>query len=432
MGLLYFLSILLETGMLFYLEKKAWNTLLTPLNFLMLPYLVVLIVSIAMSGRNGFVEFYYPSILLWNVGLLLFAIPSFAMAGYAQKHNFRVDRTDVEETKIPLVFTLVCTVLLLMLAYRLMTTLRSSQFLIGSDEFAEEFAGFGFWAHLKRLCVVMLMLCIYYVNRRQPWIWIFILAFMVVSVINMVKGTMIIPAVVGVLLRLASGKMHITGRLVFIILVSALAVFFITFGLAIVVVNDIDINDKVLLWIFQRFVHYFSSGTLGLSVDMERGFPDRGSFDVIWTPFINIYNQLVGKDEILSPVNPTFFFTGISLTNVRTVFGTLYIYTTPLQFALYTLGLSAFCYTLKILSVRFNNLFTCTTYYYFCSLLAMGWFEFYFFHLDVIEIPAMLIMLHVLDWLFMKKGKTDMLSSKTDMLSRKKLILSPNDAAYHH
>ena len=439
MGFLYFLSIVIEIGMLFYLEKKAWKTLLTPLNILMIPYLVVLIVSILISGHFDFVEFYYPSILLWNVGLLLFAIPSFAMAGYAQKYQYPIERTEIEETKMPLVFTLICAMLFMMFAYRLMSTIRSSQFMIGSDDFAEEFAGFGFWAHLKRFCVVMLMLCIYYVNKRQAWIWIFILAFMVVSVINMVKGTMIIPAVVGVLLRLASGKMRITGRLIFVILISALAVFIIAYGLAIVVVNDMEVNDKVLLWIFQRFVHYFSSGTLGLSVDMERGFPDRGSFDVIWTPFINLFNQITGRGEILSPVNPTFFFTGISLTNVRTVFGTLYIYTTPLQFALYTLGLSAFCYTLKIFSVRFNNLFTCTTYYYFCALLAMGWFEFYFFHLDIIEIPVMIILLHLMDWLFVKKGKSDILSSSRDIpsssrdiCSPKKIIPSPNDVVYNH
>ncbi|MBO4445282.1 MAG: hypothetical protein J5814_11055 [Bacteroidaceae bacterium] len=446
MGFLYFLSILIEIGILFYLEKKAWKTLLTPLNFLMLPYLVVLIVSIAISGRFDFVEFYFPSILIWNVGLLLFAIPSFALAGYARKNNYPTERTDIEESRIPLVFTLICVVLLMMFSYRLMSTIHSSQFLIGSDDFAEEFAGFGFWAHLKRFCVVMLMLCIYYVNKRQPWIWIFIIAFMVVSVINMVKGTMIIPVVVGVLLRLASGKMRITGRLVLTILIGALAVFFVSFGLAIVVVNDIDINGGVLLWIFQRFVHYFSSGTLGLSVDMELGFPDRGDFDVIWTPFINIYNQITGNKEVLSPVNPTFFFTGISLTNVRTVFGTLYIYTSPVQFALYTLGLSAFCYTLKIISVGFNNLFTCTTYYYFCALLAMGWFEFYFFHLDVVEIPAMIILLHVLDWMFMKKEKTFfpspkgiILSSYGEIPSRAREIPSPknnmlshDDVVYNH
>ena len=403
MGFLYVLSILIEIGVLFYLERKAWGTLLTPLNFVMLPYLAVLLVSIAMSGKFDFVEFYYPSILIWNVGLLLFALPSYALAGFAHKHDYAVDRVGVREEPMPQLFFWIGVLLTMLFAYRLMSTVRSSQFIIGSDEFAEEFAGFGFWGHLKRFCSVMLMLYIYYLNKHQRWLWFFIIAMMVVNVINMVKGTMIIPCVVGVMLRLASGKMKINARFVTILLISSVAVFFVTFLLAIVVVNKMEVNDKVILYIFQRFVHYFSSGTLGLSVDMQLGFPDRGAFDVIWTPFINIYNQIAGDGEVLSPVNPTFHFTGISLTNVRTVFGTLFIYTNYVQFALYTIGLSAMCYTLKMLTIKFDNLFTNTIFYYFCALLAMGWFEFYFFHLDIIEIPAMLIMLQLIDWALVGK-----------------------------
>lgn len=403
MGFLYVLSILIEIGVLFYLERKAWGTLLTPLNFVMLPYLAVLLVSIAISGKFDFVEFYYPSILIWNVGLLLFALPSYALAGFAHKHDYAVDRVGVREEPMPQLFFWIGVLLTMLFAYRLMSTVRSSQFIIGSDEFAEEFAGFGFWGHLKRFCSVMLMLYIYYLNKHQRWLWFFIIAMMVVNVINMVKGTMIIPPVVGVMLRLASGKMKINARFITILLISSVAVFFVTFLLAIVVVNKMEVNDKVILYIFQRFVHYFSSGTLGLSVDMQLGFPDRGAFDVIWTPFINIYNQIAGDGEVLSPVNPTFHFTGISLTNVRTVFGTLFIYTNYVQFALYTIGLSAMCYTLKMFTIKFDNLFTNTIFYYFCALLAMGWFEFYFFHLDIIEIPAMLIMLQLIDWALVGK-----------------------------
>lgn len=403
MGFLIVLSLFIEAGVLFYLERKAWKTLLTPLNFVMLPYLAVLLVSIAMSGKFDFVEFYYPSILIWNVGLLLFALPSYALAGFAHKHDYAVDKVGVREEPMPQLFFWIGVLLTMLFAYRLMSTVRSSQFIIGSDEFAEEFAGFGFWGHLKRFCSVMLMLYIYYLNKHQRWLWFFIIAMMVVNVINMVKGTMIIPPVVGVMLRLASGKMKINARFVTILLISSVAVFFVTFLLAIVVVNKMEVNDKVILYIFQRFVHYFSSGTLGLSVDMQLGFPDRGAFDVIWTPFINIYNQIAGDGEVLSPVNPTFHFTGISLTNVRTVFGTLFIYTNYVQFALYTIGLSAMCYTLKMLTIKFDNLFTNTIFYYFCALLAMGWFEFYFFHLDIIEIPAMLIMLQLIDWVLVGK-----------------------------
>lgn len=397
MGLVYVLTLFVEAAVLLWLERRAWHTLLTPLNFLMLPYLFVLAVSVAISGKFDFVEFYYPSIIIWNVGLLLFAVPSLAMASWAKKGGVEV-RTGISNEEMPRIFVIIGICLMLMFAYRLYTTVRSSQFIIGSDDFAEEFAGFGFWGHLKRFCSVMLMLYIYYVDKNRRWLWFFIIGMFVVNVINMVKGTMIIPCVVGVMMRLASGKMKIDARFMTILMLSAVGVFFVTFLLAIVVVNKMEVTDKVVLWIFQRFVHYFSSGTLGLSVDMQLGFPDRGEFSVVFTPFINILNQLTGSGEILSPVNPTYFFTGISLTNVRTVFGTLFIYTNYVQFALYTLGLSAFCYWLKLMTVKFDNVYTNVIFYYFCGLLAMGWFEFYFFHLDIIEIPVMFMLLHLMDW----------------------------------
>ena len=400
MEFLFVLTLLIESGVLMYLEYKAWKSIFTPMSFLLLPYLVVLIVSIAMSGKMGFVEFYYPSIFIWIVGLFFFAIPDFLLAGYAGKHGSTDLKSGIDDspTGMPRVFVLIGIALLLLFSYRLFVTIRSSQYMIGSDQFAEEFAGFGFWGHLKRFCSVMLMLFIYYLDKNRRWLWLLIVGLFLINIINMVKGTMIIPCVTGVMLRLASGKMKITGAFVGWLILSSVAVFFVTFLLAIVVVNKMEVNDKIIVWIFQRFVHYFSSGTLGLSVDMELGFPDSGPFQVIWTPFINLINQISGNGEILSPVNPIFHFTGISLTNVRTMFGTLFIYTNYLQFCLYTMGLSFICYSLKILTVRLTNVYINTVLYYLCALLAMGWFEFYFFHLDIIEIPVMILILHVIDW----------------------------------
>lgn len=400
MGFLLIAGLIIESTILFLLEKKAWKTLLTPLNFLMLPYLAVLAVTILVSGHFDFIEFYYPSIMIWMVGLTLFAVPSLAFSYFLQRNDIQCNTTKVRDERIPRLFVIVAVLLAIMFCYRLMSTMSSSRFAIGSDDFAEEFAGHGLWGHLKRLCGVMLMLCIYWVDKKRKWLWLLIAAFFIVNVINMVKGTMIIPCVVGVMLRLASGKMKIDARFILILVFCSVAVFFVTYLLAMIIANDMEVSGKILLWIFQRFAHYLTSGTLGMSADMQLGFPDAGNFQVIWTPFLNIINQLDGSGEILSPVNPTYHFTGISLTNVRTFFGTLFIYTNYVQFVLYTVGLSAICYFLKYLTLVTDNLYTNTVYYYFCALLAMGWFEFYFFHLDMIENPAIIAVLHFIDWAF--------------------------------
>lgn len=394
-------SFLVEVVVLFFLERKAWHTIYTPLNFLMIPYIFVLLITVSVSGNFGFVDFYYPSILIWSVGLLLFAIPSLAIACYAGK------KTDLAvpsfkpfgDDEMPRIFVYIGLLLVLMYSYRLWHTMGSSKFIIGSDEFAEEFAGYGFWGHMKKMCNIMLMLFIYYLNRERRWIWFFIIALTGVNLINMVKGAMIIPCVAGVMMRLASGKMKITGRFIIILMASAVAVFYITYLLAIVVTNEMTVTNEILQLVFRHFVHYFTSGTLGLSIDMQMGFPDSGTVDIILSPFINLLNHFSGNEELLSPVNPVYHFSGINLTNVRTVFGTLFIYTTNMQFAVYVLCLSTLYYLLKVFASVFDNVYTNVVYYYFCALLAMGWFEFYFFHLEIMEIPIMAALLHLLVWM---------------------------------
>ena len=94
--ILILFSFLIEVAVLFYLELKAWKSLYTPLIFLMLPYTIILLISIAISGNFGFVVFYYPSILIWSVGLVLFAIPSYVLAYVLQKHNRPLNSTMAE------------------------------------------------------------------------------------------------------------------------------------------------------------------------------------------------------------------------------------------------------------------------------------------------------------------------------------------------
>lgn len=392
-------SFLVEVAVLFYLERKAWHTIYTPLNFLMLPYLFVLLITIAVSGSFGLVGFYYPSILIWSVGLLLFAIPSLAFASYSQKKpalsSFSLSPFD--DDNLPPYLVYLGILLVLLFAYRLRQTIGSSEYFIGSDDFAEDFATFGFWGHLSRLCDVLLMLFIYYLSKERRWLWFLIIALVGVMVIRMVKGHMIIPCVVGVIMRLVSGKMRISGRFLTILLISAVAVFYLTYLLAYGIADGKEVTDDILLFIFRHFVHYFTSGTLGFSLDMQVGLPDYGSVGIILSPFINILNHFTGNEEILSPVNPVFLYTGFNYTNVRTMFGTLFVHTTYMQFAAYVLCLSSICYLLKMFGTKYRSVLSNLVYYYFCTLLAMGWFEFYFFHLDVLEIPAIILILKFID-----------------------------------
>lgn len=393
---LFLLTILIEVACLFYLEQKTWKTLYTPLNFLMLPYTAVLLITIPTAGNFGFVDFHYPSIIFWNIGLLLFALPSFVLGGLLNYYGKPI-ASPIEQRPLPRVLVVVATLVGLALAFQFYRTLGSSSAFVGSEDFAEEFSGHGMWAHIRQMSIPLLVICIYFLDKRHRWLWPIVIVLLLANFINQVKGAIIIAVLSGMALRLYGGKTKLSLKFILLTLGGAVALFFISYMvLPLLGKGEGEVTDELIEFVYTTFAHYFTSGVLGLSEDMVYNYPDAGSFDVIISPFINIYNQVAGDGEIISPVNALYYNTGHSLTNVRTFFGTLYIYSNWIQFSVYIVFLSTLLYMMKIFTIKYNNVFVLTAFFYECSLLAMGWFEFYFFHLAALEIPILSLILMAL------------------------------------
>lgn len=406
--ILILLSFLVEVAVLLYLEMKAWKSLYTPLVFLILPYVIVLLISIAISGNYGFVEFHYPSILLWSVGLLLFSIPSLSLAFILQRKGLPLN-SEVKEMSMPQWLTALSFFVVVLFLWRF-KSLYGGEHVIGSHDFGDALCGDGFWGHLRQLSLPLLMLAIYSLDKHRRWLWLIIIPLFGVALLYQVLGWIIIPCLGGVVMRLYTGKTKLKASLFLYVILGGSLVFLVSYVISIVVVAENDLDSDVFTFIFKNFVHYLTSGTLGLSVDMERGFPDAGSFEVIWAPIVNIINVIVGKDEIVSPVNPWYYNTGLNLTNVRTFFGTLYIHTNTLEFVVYIFLSSTLMYLLKLMTIKWKNIYVYAAYFFECGLLAMGWFEFYYFHLVVFELPAILFVIWLVDNVLV--GKTTFLLEK--------------------
>lgn len=392
-------SFLLEVVLLLFLELKAWGTLYTPLNFLMLPYTAVLLITILLAGNFGFVEFHYPSIAIWSVGLLLFSIPSFVLGTLLAKYS-KPNKSVIETTALSKRLVIISIFVGFLLLFKFQRTLSTSVAFIGSDDFAEDFSGHGIWAHIRQLSVPLIVICLYFLSKRRLWLIPILLCLLLPNILNMVKGAIIITILSGMLLRLYAGKTKLNGKFVLITIASGFFLFFLNYVLLPVLGKGEDnITNDQIAFVFKHFGHYFTSGILGFSEDMIRNYPDASYIDIILAPFVNIGNQIAGTGEIISPINPIFHSTGQNGTNVRTFFGTLFIYTNWFQFTVYTLFVSTLFYMIRICTIKFNNIYIYGLYFYGCSLLAMGWFEFYFFHLSSIEIPIIFLVLLVISHL---------------------------------
>ena len=397
------LILLMEVTVLTWVEYRAWKTFYTPLCTLMLPYTFVLLVTIAIAGNFGYVPFNYDSIWVWIYGLPLFALPSYAFAAVISKKEERGKWTEntpaadislstfhlPHSTKFPPVLLFICGIVILLLFAKLYTTLSASLFLFGTDDFADDFSGHGLWAHIRTLLMPLIILMFYQVGKGCRWLWIPIILMLILQFVNMVKGTIVIPIFAALLMRLYTGKTRMSLRLILIMVGLAVILFFLIYMVIPIMGNGSAADMKLVQFVGEHIVHYFTSGTMGWSFDIDQNMPDRKDFEYIVAPFVNIVRAIKGE-ELVSVVNRFYWCTGTditTLTNVRTFFGTLYIYSDAWQFITYTLLLSTFIYAWKVATIFWHSVYLDIILFYYCGLLMMGWFEFYFFHLDAIEIP---------------------------------------------
>ena len=333
---------LLEVVLLSYLEIKAWKTIYTPLNILMLPYVMILLLSISISGNMGFVEFHYPSIVIWCCGLLLFAIPSMVLSCVVQKAGVSLEGRLRDDGGMPGVLVFIAVAVIMLFAFRFYSMLGGAHPL-ASDEFGEEFAGKGFWGHLRQLALPILIMAIYYVGKGRMWLWFIIVPIIAVAFLYQVKGWVIIPCLSGIMLRLYTGKTRLTLSVMLYVIIGALLIFAASYVLALTVGEDKELGEDVIFFIFRNIVHYLTSGVLGLSVDMQNGFPDVGGFELLVSQVVNLFNVVTGNDDLIIPLNELYYNTGFNLTNVRSFFGTIYINTGYLSFTLLVLAFRVSC-----------------------------------------------------------------------------------------
>lgn len=125
---------------------------------------------------------------------------------------------------------------------------------------------------------------------------------------------------------------------------------------------------------------------------------------VIATP-INIINKVLGNDTLFLGINSHFLNTGVNLTNVRTIFGTTFIFLSKIEWVLFFVILSGTMYLFKYFTIIWPNIYTYSIYFFECSLLFMGWFDSYFANLTPYEFPVLTLLLFVLVRLFQSKPR---------------------------
>lgn len=399
MGVLEFISLLaiyLEMAVLALFEYRMWKTMYTPLNLLMLPYAVMLMVTVLSSGTMGIVEFYYPSILIWMIGFLLFAIPSYMLA-LPLRNKLKDAKVGLILDDINMKYLNVFSVLLVIaFLLRFIYMAKTSGLLPGSDDFGYEYCGKGVWGHLHRALHALSIIYIYKFDKKHWWYLPLVFGMYFVTLMYGVKSWVLIPAMGAVCMRLYAGKMKLSLSLFLRVFVLAFAVFLVTYSFSLILGKEDSAAFGIVFEIICRnFVHYVISGIMGWSQDLQMGILETPNFDVLLTNVLNIYNAIIGN-EYVNPINPHFIFNGVNGSNVRAFFGTIYVNCTIFQYVLVVVVVSLIHYLVNLWAIVSRNFYVNVIYFFYGGMLLMGWFEIYFYHLQFLEVPAWIMILSFL------------------------------------
>lgn len=411
MEFLWLVLLFLEVFVFSVLEKRMWQTWLTPLMFLMVPYTVVLLVSVLLAGKLGLERFYFPSVLPWIIGLALFMLVSSLAWWLTRRRGAVLKKKDVSfavPEHLPKLILAVSGVCCIFLVIKILCLCRQGV-RMGSEEFGYMFGGYGWAGHLVVLGMALLVLLIPLLDVRlggksgkaklmAAGVWTAFFAWLFFLFVNQVKSWIILPLIAGCILRVFSRKGKKTDiRMVLGAALGCAGIFFMSYIL-IYLAGGTAADGKSfggqLMDISKLFVHYFTSGTMGLSIDMQRGILEQHDWHFILTPLYNIWYSLAGQ-PLVSGYNPEFIYTGLDYTNVRTLFGTLYVFSGGGGLVLFGL-LGAVASYIFFSLYRQGKLWALACYAWSCTILFMGWFDTYTQLLTTWEIPLFMLVLGLL------------------------------------
>lgn len=388
------------------IEKRLWRTLYTPLNCLMLPYAAVLAICLAIDGKMGFQEFYYPSIWVWVVGLAVFFVPSFflGMLYNAASRGMPVRAMEVPPGTVD-VLEKITQIVLGLFGLRILYLIAASPFSIGSEGFGNALASHGFFGHLYTLLMILGIFWIFMADKEHKRYYLYVLGFLVVAVLYLVKGWLIIPILCGVLLRLLLCKSRLRIRLALGVVLMGFVFFFLTYWLSMFVagkewgmqrygLSSSAYAKSTVDYILKHFVTYISAGVYGLSEDMAKGIVEERDAGRVFAPWMNLYNVVAGK-EMVVPLNDSYLIvtTQDNGTNVRSFMGTLYVSLGGWGAACFVFVFSALVCVVFFVARQRGNPFALLWTAWFLGLMAMGWFDPYVQILNFITTPVFIALL---------------------------------------
>lgn len=387
MDSIFLVILLIEVYFLVTVEKAQWGSLLTPLNVLAITFMMVTIIAVIYSYMlSGVMDFYFPSLIIWEFGLFVMFIPSrlFAVARNSKNnlnHHVIIKRKDLYR------FLFLITSLMVIISFVKMRSL-SADFTLGSDDFGDNFGNNGLIGHINILFMVLFGYFVFKLDRNHKFAFVLLILIVIVLFSQAIKTRIMTPLLITIFALSLSGRIRVSFKLLVIVATLGYLFFFLTYFFLLYLTNDftlVEFNDFIL----GHFLDYLLGGTLSFSLDFQKNIIEPEMTDAFFAPFMIIINKFLENPIDIEVANPIMIEMGdLGSTNVRTFFGTLYCYSHSVFFVLiFTLIFSIYIYNTYSLYIKTKDTFLMFAVSSdMCFLVFGGFFDFYWTHIYPYEI----------------------------------------------
>lgn len=400
--------LIIEVSLLATYERYVYGTWVTPLCVLALPYTFIVMIAELFGPSLGFIPLYTESVIVWMIGLFLFWLSGQFVALPHMKLVRK--RTDVElplryEKASEIVVLLLAWICILIMGGKLLFILKTLGLQsVGTDHFAKLY-GYGFAGHARVFSMGLMIFLIGNLrsNTHQALNILTIAVLVCLYIFYPVKGWLIVPILGGLIYRIASRKSKISFYFVMLIFVFGLVAFFVFYLIEFGVKNmEILFDSRIYLELLQHFGAYLFGGILSLGDIMQKGtlYNIIENPKVLLAPLYNLWAVLTSGD-LISPIQSYFSIIsldGIKISNVHTFFGAILINSGCFGSVGFVIFLGVLSYFFFILANVSSNCWFMVMWSFIAAMLSLGWFEYYFWHLPVIEVPVYCATLGLFFW----------------------------------
>ena len=393
--MIFVLLYLIELVLLVQWERRIWGTFFTPFCFLAVPTSIIIAIAIIASFLiSDYRAFYFPSLIVWCVGLFVFSIPSWICYSKNGWQSNNVDYTSLDNSRRGrITYKIICcfSALLLIFAFLKMPSGGTSW---GSDEFSEAYSSNGMLLnHINVFISVVLSYFIYVANKKQKLTYLMIFLCLIDMYAIGVKSWIIAPCIIGYFARLITKKSKFNYKSFIVIGIAGILVFALSYIILMIGTGKSELNEGFITFLVNHFISYITGAPLTFSLDYQMGILEPEMFESLFAPLVNISHLIFGGDPVVH-INPTWISFGSHESNVRTFIGTVFAFSHSwIGFILVTAIFSLYCYILFIYSRNSKNPFiilaNCTN----MGFLTLGFFEFYWLNLAPYEMVVMLLIL---------------------------------------